>query len=116
MTKVRLYVDEDAEQRALVSGLRARGVDVTTAWEADMVGRSDEQQLDYAIEQQRTIYSLNVGDFARLHQEYLAAGREHFGIIVIPSQRYGIGEKIRRLADLVDARSGEEMRNHIEFL
>jgi hypothetical protein len=116
MSAVRLYVDEDAEQRALVSGLRARGVDVVTAWETNMVGRSDEQQLEYAIEQQRTIYTLNVGDFSRLHQEHLAAGREHFGIIVIPGQRYAVGEKTRRLAAVVEAKTAEEMRNRIEFL
>lgn len=116
MTEIRLYVDEDAEQRAIVGGLRARGVDVVTAWEAGMTGRSDGEQLEYAVEEERAIYTLNVSDFARLHKEYLAMGQEHSGIIVIPGQRYDVGQKIRRLAELIETKSAEEMRNHIEFL
>ncbi len=30
MSQVRLYVDEDAEEHAVVQGLRARGVDLLT--------------------------------------------------------------------------------------
>ena len=116
MTEMRLYVDEDAEQRSLVRALRERGIDVTTALEAGMIGHSDEEQLDHAVREERAIYTLNVGDFARLHQEYLAAGRRHCGIIVIPSQRYDVGRKIRRLVDLVETKSAQEIRNCIEFL
>ena len=116
MSSIQFYLDEDAEQRALVKGLRERGLDVLTAWEAGMVGRTDDEQLQYAVAHERVLYSLNVGDFAKLHKEYLAAGRKHYGIVVIPSQRYDVGEKIRRLAELADFRSAEEMRNRIEFL
>jgi len=40
----------------------------------------------------------------------------HGGIIVIPRQRYSVGEKIRRLCALIDSVSAEEMRNRLEFL
>jgi hypothetical protein len=103
-------------QRALVDGLRDRNVDVMTALEADLIGSTDREQLDYAIQHERAIYSLNVSDFARLHKEYLDAGLEHFGIVLIPKQRYDIGEKIRRLVDLVHSTSAEEMRHQIRFL
>ena len=93
MSNVRLYLDEDAEQRALVTGIRDRGVDAVTAMDADMIGSTDREQLDYAIEHERTIYSLNVGDFAKLHKEFLDTGKEHFGIVLIPKQRYDVGEK-----------------------
>ena len=116
MTEMRLYVDEDAEQRSLIRALREHGIDATAAFEADMVGRSDKDQLDHAIKEERAIYTLNVGDFARLHQEYLTAGRKHCGIIVIPSQRYDVGGKIRRLVELVKTKSAQEIRNRIEFL
>jgi hypothetical protein len=46
MSDIRLYMDEDAEERALVRGLRARGIDVLTIWEAGMVGRTDREQLE----------------------------------------------------------------------
>jgi len=64
MSQIRLYMDEDAAEHAVVAGLRTRGVDVLTVLEAGMAGASDAEQLAYAIAQDRTIYSLNVGDFA----------------------------------------------------
>ena len=104
MSEIQLYVDEDAEAKAIVEGLRQQNIDVVTALEANMVGKSDDEQLDYAISQQRAIYILNVSDFAKLHSECLSAGKEHFGFIVIPMRRYSVGEKIRRLADLTTVR------------
>ena len=53
---------------------------------------------------------------ARLHREYLEKGNSHAGIIVIPEQRYSIGEKIRRLAALVHSATAESMKDYIEFL
>jgi hypothetical protein len=46
--QMRLYIDEDAMARALVQGLRARGVEVMTVFEAGMIGQSDTAQLAYA--------------------------------------------------------------------
>jgi hypothetical protein len=48
--QIRLYVDEDAMARALVSGLRARGVDVMTVLDAKMSGQDDMAQLEYATQ------------------------------------------------------------------
>jgi len=45
MTPVRLYVDEDAGEHAVVCGLRARGVDVLTAVEANRLLSSFVRQL-----------------------------------------------------------------------
>ena len=116
MSQIRLYVDEDASEHALVRSLRGRSVDVLTVFEAQMESATDEEQLDFAISQGRSLYSLNVQDFCRLHSEFLAAGKEHAGIMVIPRQRYRIGEKIRRLGDLIDNVTAEQMRNRLEFL
>ena len=40
--RIRLYLDEDTMDKALVSALRARGVDVLTAQEATMIERPDD--------------------------------------------------------------------------
>ena len=45
---IRLYFDEDSMQHALVNALRARGIDVLTALEAQRIERSDEDHLDFA--------------------------------------------------------------------
>lgn len=101
---------------ALVRALRARRVDVLTALEAAMIERSDEEHLKLAAEQGRVLYTFNVGDFYRIHQEYLASGKSHAGIILARQQRYSVGEQARRLLKLIATRSAEEMKNQVEFL
>ena len=44
---IRLYLDEDAMARALVQGLEARGIDVTTVFDEGMSERDDEAQTPY---------------------------------------------------------------------
>ena len=116
MSEIRLYVDEDASETAVMLGLRARGIDLLTTVEARRLGVSDQEQLEYAIHQRRALYTFNAKDFARLHREFLTNGRSHSGIIVIPEQRYSVGEKIRRIAALLHARTVESMTDQIEFL
>lgn len=113
---IRLYLDEDSVRSALVRALRARRVDVLTALEAAMIERSDEEHLEYAAKEGRVLYSFNVKDFYRLHQEYLACGKSHAGIILARQQHYSVGEQTRRLLKLIATRSAEEMRNQVEFL
>jgi hypothetical protein len=116
MNDVRLYCDEDAGETAVVRGLRARGLDVLTTIDAQRRGATDRDQLAFATQQGRTIYTFNVRDFARLHREYLLQGIDHGGIIVLPDQRYSIGEKIRRLARFIGIVTAAEMVNRMEYL
>lgn len=58
MSQIRLYVDEDAAQHAVVDGLRDRGVDVVTILEVGMASASDKEQLAFATSQGRSIYTL----------------------------------------------------------
>lgn len=113
---IRLYVDEDASARALVQGLRARGVDVVTAYEAHLSGADDPSQLVYASAQSRVLYTFNVGHFYRIHGDWLAQERPHAGIIVVHRQKYPVGEQIRRLLRIINSRSAEEVRNTLRFL
>ncbi len=116
MSQVRLYFDADSMQRAVLAGLRARGVDATTALEAGMADRSDEEQLELARSQGRVLFSFNASDFCRIHAELLTQGKSHAGIILAPQQRYSIGERVRRLLKLIAAKTAEEMRDQMEFL
>ena len=43
MSAIRLYVDEDASEHAVIRGLRARGVDILTTAEAERLGTSDSE-------------------------------------------------------------------------
>ena len=114
--RISLFVDEDAMSRALLRGLRSRGLDVTSVLDEGRVGQNDRAQLDYASQQRRVLYTFNVGDFCRLHSEYANEGKPHSGIIVVYRQRYTVGEQLRRLLRLADKKSAEEMRNQLIFL
>lgn len=116
MNTVRLYFDADAGQRAVVRGLQARGVDVMTATEAGLADATDEQQLEFARDQARALFTFNAADFFRIHTEYLTRGKPHAGTILAPQQRYSVGERIRRLLKLVATRTAEQMENRVEFL
>jgi hypothetical protein len=114
--KIRLYLDEDSMRDALVIALRARGVEVLTALEAAMIDRSDSEHLDYATAQGCSLFSFNVKDYYDLHTNRLAAGISHRGIILARKQVHPVGELMRRLLRLIGARSGEEMKDRVEFL
>ncbi len=116
MKKIRIYIDEDAMSHALVNGLRARDVDVTTVLEQGMTGRDDLPQLEYACLQGRVFYTYNVGHFCHLHTQYMTEGKNHAGIIVVNRLRYSIGQQIRRLSNIVQAISIEEIKNTLQFL
>ena len=114
--QIRLYMDEDTMYRPVITGLRARGIDVASVSEAENEGLEDAEQLEFAKVQERVICTSNAGDFLRLHTEYLREGKRHAGIIIVTQQRYGIGEQVRRLLRLIAAKSAEDMQNNIEFL
>ncbi|NER48789.1 MAG: hypothetical protein F6J92_19255 [Symploca sp. SIO1A3] len=116
MSELLLYVDEDAGENAVIEGLRSRNIDVLTTIEAGRLGSNDPSQLEFASSIGRSIYTFNVSDFARLHNNYLRQNKTHAGIIVIPDQRYSIGEKVRYLASFISCTSAEAMVNRLEFL
>jgi hypothetical protein len=111
---IRLYLDEDAMRTSIVRALRARQVDVLTVFEAELIGRSDEENLEYACSQNRTLFSFNRGDFARLHKAYLDSGRHHSGIVV--SDQLETGAIVRRLFKLLHTRFATEMQDRLEYL
>ena len=113
---IRLYLDEDSMRRSLVRALRVRGVDLITALDVGMIEREDAEHLDYATEQGRVLCSFNVGDYYRLHTDYVAQGKPHAGIILMRQQYYSVGEQMRRILKLMASRSADEMRNWVEFL
>lgn len=113
---IRLYFDEDSMWQALVTALRARGMDVQTALEAAMIEHTDEDHLVYATAAGRVLCSFNVGDFFRLHTHYMARHKAHTGIILARQQQYSVGEHMRRLLHLIAHRTEEEMQNRVEFL
>jgi hypothetical protein len=116
MSKIGLYIDEDAMDEDFIQALRSRNVDVITPKDVGMLHRSDEDQLAWAMENSRVIFTFNVRDFNQLHSIWNEKGWNHAGIIFAPQQQYGIGERMRRVLMIINARSSEEMQNQVEFI
>ena len=116
MSKIGLYLDEDMMSHSLVQALQTRGVDVTTALEQSREGLSDEEQLKWAASQYRVICTGNVADFVQLHRQFLEAGDNHSGILIIPQQQYSIGDCLRGIMQLVISKTAEEANNELYFL
>ena len=116
MQRIAWYLDEDTMARALLRGLQARGIQVTTPLDVDLMGESDRTQLDFATSHDLTLYTFNVGDFCRLHREVLESGGHHSGLVVVPRQRYSIGEQVRGLAHLTATLSRDDMIDRLVFL
>ncbi len=115
MSDIRFYIDEDSMDQALIRALRARNVDVVTVQETNTEGRLDEEQLDLATSQNRVLYSHNIADFCRIHASFLAEGKPHAGIALLP-QDYSVGEQLRAILELIARKTAEEMQNQLEFL
>jgi predicted nuclease of predicted toxin-antitoxin system len=70
---IRFHLDEHIDH-AVARGLRDRGVDVTTAGDAGLLGAIDEEHLDFSRHESRVILT-NDPDFMRLvHDEPNHAG------------------------------------------
>lgn len=78
MTDMRLLLDEDMQAKVLVRLLRDKGLDVETAFDAGLAGKSDADVLDYARATFRVVLTRNARDFEALHQ----LNRHHPGILV----------------------------------
>ena len=116
MTRLCFYIDEDSESHALLAALRSRDIDVDSASSAGLGGRDDEQQLAFAAAAGRVLYTANVGDFQRLHAAWLSGGRTHAGIVLVPQQRFVVGDQLRRVLRLMAARDADAMLNRVEYL
>ena len=111
--KIRFYLDEDVPVQ-LAKAMQQRGISVLTTQEAGMSESTDEQQVVFAVTQQRTILTHNKRDFVIIHKTYMEIGKDHRGIIV--ADRNKVGELLRRVSKLWATVSEEDMKNRLEFL
>ncbi|VEP18156.1 conserved hypothetical protein [Hyella patelloides LEGE 07179] len=116
MNQIRLYIDEDASRKSFVEALRKLNIDVISTPEANNRGIADTEQLIWARKNNRIIYTFNVGDFCRLHTIYMTERKKHSGIIVVPRQRYSVGEQLKGLQNLIESISSEEIKSQLIFL
>jgi predicted nuclease of predicted toxin-antitoxin system len=112
--RIKIYADESVPV-AVVAGLQRRGVEAVSPREAGNLGLTDLEQLAYAIENRFLLFTHDT-DFLMLAAEVSRVGQEHWGVVYVHQEKLGIGGCIRRLKEMADVLSAEEMKNHIEFL
>ncbi len=109
MDRIRYYMDEHVA-KAVIRGLRQRGVDVMTVVDADMLGAKDQEHLNFAFRECRVIFTQD-DDFLQL----AAKGHPHAGIVYSP-QHTSVREIIQGLMLIYQVLEPKEMANHCEFL
>ena len=55
----------------------------------DLLRYSDDEQLVWAADRERALFTYNASDFCRLHAEFMRQGRHHAGIIIGDQQSFG---------------------------
>ena len=119
MNRICFYLDEDTIKTALIQALRNADLDVVTVADVKRLGYADEEheeQLIWATEQKRVIYSFNIGDFCRLHRDFIAEDKSHTGIILASQQQYSVGQQLRGLLKLAADKSAQDMVNELVFI
>ena len=111
--KIELFLDEDVHS-GLAHALRKRGYNAIHAQELYRKGRSDSDQLLFAIQQKRCLFTFNVKDFVILHNQHIKNQQKHWGIIV--SKQLPFRETMSRLLRVLQRTAKETMKNHLEFL
>lgn len=107
---IRFHLDEHIHP-AIATGVRVRGIDVTTAAEAGLLGANDEQHLAFATREQRVIVTHD-SDFLVLH----ANGKPHAGIAFCHHEARSIGEIVAALVLMNECLTADEMQNRVEFI
>lgn len=111
--QIELYLDEDVDV-LIADLLRPRRFAVTTTHEVKRNERTDAQQLEFAVANQKTLLTHNRQDFEQLAREYFEAERMHYGIII--AVRRSPYEIARRVLKILNTTTAEEMKNQLIYI
>jgi predicted nuclease of predicted toxin-antitoxin system len=99
---VKALLDEQYSPQIAVL-LRKAGYDVEAVAERDdLVGSSDRVVFEAACREGRAVVTNNIKDFRPLAAEYLAQGRVHAGLVLLPSARTRSRNAIAAIARAID--------------
>lgn len=109
---MRAILDEQLSPQ-IAALLRKAGFDVeAVADRDDLVGRSDRLIFDVACKEGRAVVTNNIKDFRPLAAEWLAQGRLHAGLILLPSTRTRTRNAIAAVAGAIE----KVLRDHPDGL
>lgn len=99
---MRAILDEQLSPQ-IAALLRKAGYDVdAVADRADLAGRGDRVVFEATSLEGRAVVTNNVKDFRPLAAEWLAQGRVHAGLILLPSTRTRTRHAIAAIADGIE--------------
>ena len=107
--RISFYTDEQVSM-AVVGGLRQRGINVTTAVEANLIKAGDQAHLDFCKRQGAVLFTQDQG-FLRL----VVPGQDHPGVVYAP-QGTLVGTQVRGLVLIYWNLDFKDMVNRVEFI
>jgi hypothetical protein len=107
---MRFHLDEHVDP-AIAHGLRLRGINVTTANDANLLSAPDELHLEFARREGRVVFT-NDADFLR----FATAGIDHLSNAYCARNARSIGYIVRHSCLIHDCLEEDEMRGRVEFL
>jgi predicted nuclease of predicted toxin-antitoxin system len=109
-------MDHDSLTGMVVEAMRFASLNTLLTSEAGLERTPDAEILAFAASEQRTIYTANVRDYARLHKEWMEAGRTHSGIVVRHYQQMPARLQLRAIHQIRQRFSAETMVNTLLYL
>lgn len=107
---IRFHLDEHIHQGIAV-GLRARGIDVTTPVDANLLGAGDAEHMAFALQDNRVVVTHD-DDYLALHAEGVSSA----GIAYCHRLKYSVGGLLQALLLVHACYTAEEMLNRVEHL
>jgi uncharacterized protein with PIN domain len=100
---VKVLLDEQLSVE-IAQELRRRGLDVEAVTERpDLIKASDERLVEVAMQEDRVVVTNNIRHFRPIAAQRLAQGKQHAGLILLPSSRARNRNATGALADAIEA-------------
>lgn len=109
----KLHLDEHLSPR-LSTQLRRYGFDVVCSHEVGLLSKSDEEQIAFAVSENRAIVTANFRDFVFLHEHYATMNEAHWGIVLSTQEPVPI--LLRRLLRFLNSTTADELVNTVRWL
>lgn len=114
---MRLFLDAHVSGKRIGEALRAAGHDVKAADDRELEDWDDPDLFELAAAENRIFVTSNVQDFIPLVQSWIASGRTHAGLILLPYtlRHEHFGRIISRVSAKLSSTTQEEWQNRTEW-